>query len=38
VLDLVVVDSSGRRDHRSQDFQVVDEKQEGKRDSGEAGK
>jgi len=38
VLDLSVVDSSGRRDHRSQEFQVVDEKEDGKKGGGEAGK
>jgi hypothetical protein len=38
VLDLVVLDSSGRRDHRSQEFQVVDDKEEGKRGGGEEGK
>jgi hypothetical protein len=38
VLDLDVVDSGGRRDHRSQEFQVIDEKEAGKKESGEAGK
>jgi GWxTD domain-containing protein len=38
VLDLVVLDSSGRRDHRTQEFQVVDEKEGDKRGSGEEGK
>jgi hypothetical protein len=26
VLDLLVVDAAGRRDHRAQEFQVVEEK------------
>jgi GWxTD domain-containing protein len=38
VLDLVVVDADGRRDHRSQEFQVVDDKEAGKKTTGEAGK
>jgi len=33
-----VVDAAGRRDHRSQEFQVVDDKNEGKRGSEEASK
>jgi GWxTD domain-containing protein len=36
ILDLMVVDAAGRRDHRSQEFQVVDEKDEGKQGGEEA--
>src|SRR5919107_738264 len=35
VLDLAVVDADGRRDRRTQEFQVVDEKRAGKRESGD---
>jgi GWxTD domain-containing protein len=38
VLELVVADAAGRRDRRRQEFQVVEEKEAGKRGSGEAGK
>jgi GWxTD domain-containing protein len=37
ILELVVVDSSGRRDRRTQEFQVVEDDAAGKRGSGEAG-
>ena len=35
VLDLAVVDADGRRDRRTQEFQVVDDKNAGKRESGD---
>ncbi len=35
VLDLLVVDAAGRRDHRTQEFQVVEDKEAGKRGSRE---
>src|SRR4051812_5370380 len=38
VLDLAVVDADGRRDRRTQEFQVVEEKDGGKRETGEGGK
>jgi GWxTD domain-containing protein len=38
VLDLLVVDAAGRRDHRAQEFQVVEDKDAEKRGAGEAGK
>jgi hypothetical protein len=38
VLELVVVDSGGRRDRRTQEFQVVDDDDAGKRGGGDAGK
>jgi GWxTD domain-containing protein len=38
ILELVVVDAGGRRDRRTQEFQVVEEGKEGKRGSGDAGK
>ena len=34
LLDLTVVDAAGRRDHREQEFQVVEEKEAGKRGAG----
>jgi hypothetical protein len=37
-LDIIVTDADGRRDHRAQDFQVVDEKEAGKQGSEEAKK
>jgi hypothetical protein len=36
ILDLMVVDAAGRRDHRTQEFQVVDEKDGGKQGGEEA--
>jgi GWxTD domain-containing protein len=38
VLDLAVIDAEGRRDRRTQEFQVVDDKDAGKRDSGDGRK
>src|SRR4051794_3496115 len=38
VLDLLVVDAAGRRDHRAQEFQVVDDKDAGKREGEDAEK
>jgi GWxTD domain-containing protein len=38
VLDLQVTDADGRKDRRTQEFQVVEEKDAGKRGGGEAGK
>jgi hypothetical protein len=38
VLDLAVVDADGRRDRRTQEFQVMDDKNAGKRDSGDGRK
>ena len=38
VLDLLVVDAAGRKDRRSQEFQVVEDKGAGKREGAEAGK
>jgi GWxTD domain-containing protein len=38
VLDLLVTDAGGRRDRRTQEFQVVEEKEAGKGGKGEAGK
>jgi GWxTD domain-containing protein len=38
VLELVVTDAAGRKDRRKREFQVVEEKEEGKQGSGEAGK
>jgi GWxTD domain-containing protein len=37
VLDLLVTDADGRRDRRIQEFQVMEEKEAGKRGSGETG-
>jgi GWxTD domain-containing protein len=37
VLELVVADAAGRKDRRRQEFQVVEEKEAGKRGSGAAG-
>jgi hypothetical protein len=37
-LDLLVVDADGRKDRRSQEFQVVEDKEAGKRGGGEARK
>jgi hypothetical protein len=37
-LDLLVVDADGRKDRRSQEFQVVEDKEAGKRGGREAGK
>ncbi|HEY4649525.1 MAG TPA: hypothetical protein VIG95_10455, partial [Gemmatimonadales bacterium] len=38
ILELVVVDSSGRKDRRTQEFQVVDDDRAGKQGGGDAGK
>jgi hypothetical protein len=37
ILELAVVDADGRKDRRTQEFQVVDDKEGEKRGSGEAG-
>jgi GWxTD domain-containing protein len=38
VMELIVTDASGRKDRRTQDFQVVEDKEADKRGGGEAGK